>query len=104
MQALGLMFVAGVWMLQQMPSLPGPSGLLPLAVVALVLWLRRQRTDLLQRLGWVVLATGAGFMLAACAAHIRLADALPPAWEGRDIEVIGVVATLPQHNERGQRF
>ncbi|HYG13340.1 MAG TPA: DNA internalization-related competence protein ComEC/Rec2, partial [Methylophilaceae bacterium] len=104
MQALGLMFVAGVWMLQQMPSLPGSGWLLPLAVVALILWLRRQRTDSLQRLGWLVLATGAGFMWAACAAHLRLADALPSAWEGRDIEVIGVVATLPQHNERGQRF
>ena len=104
MQTLGLMFVAGVWMLQQMPALPGPGWLLPLAVFALILWLRRKRADMLQRLGWLTFAIAAGFMWAACAAHIRLADALPSTWEGRDIEVIGVVATLPQRNERGQRF
>ena len=98
------MFVAGVWMLQQMPTLPGPGWLLPLAAVALILRLRRQRTDVLQRLGWLAFAMAAGFMWAACAAHIRLADTLPTTWEGRDIQVTGVVATLPQYNEHGQRF
>ena len=104
MQALGLMFVAGVWMLQQMPTLPGLGWLLPLAIAALLLWRRRKRTDWPQRLGWLALALAAGFMWAACAAHVRLAEALPPAWEGRDIQIVGVVASLPQSQERGQRF
>lgn len=104
MPALGLMFVAGAWMLQQMPMLPGLGWLLPLAIAALLLWRRRRRADWPQRLGWLVWALAAGFMWAACAAHVRLAEALPPAWEGRDIQLIGVVASLPQSQERGQRF
>ena len=45
-----------------------------------------------------------GFVWAAATAHWRLQDALPSAWEGRDIEVIGVIASLPQPFERGVRF
>jgi len=37
-------------------------------------------------------------------AHWRLAEELPVEWEGRDIEVTGVVAELPQRFERGVRF
>jgi competence protein ComEC len=37
-------------------------------------------------------------------AHIKLADRLAPEWEGRDIELSGVVASLPQVGERGVRF
>jgi competence protein ComEC len=35
---------------------------------------------------------------------LRLADELPAALEGRDIELTGVVAGLPQELERGVRF
>lgn len=45
-----------------------------------------------------------GFSWAAWRAELRLADALPLAWEGRDIELSGVVAALPQRFERGERF
>ncbi|MGB9193319.1 MAG: DNA internalization-related competence protein ComEC/Rec2, partial [Azonexus sp.] len=41
---------------------------------------------------------------AAWRADIRLADALPAAWEGRDIEVVGVIAALPQDFSQGSRF
>ncbi len=34
----------------------------------------------------------------------RLADALPRAWEGRDIAIDGIVSGLPQAGERGTRF
>ncbi len=37
-------------------------------------------------------------------AEIRLAEELPRAWEGRDIEVIAVVNKLPTITERGTRF
>ena len=35
---------------------------------------------------------------------MRLADELPSAWEGRDIEITGVVANLPTMTDRGTRF
>src|SRR5690606_4249517 len=44
------------------------------------------------------------FFWAAVCAHARLADALPFAWEGRDIRLVGVVARLPQPFDRGVRF
>jgi competence protein ComEC len=61
--------------------------------------------------GWapralLILAAGtvAGYDFAALRAEIRLADALPVAWEGRDIELTGVVCGLPQAGEKGTRF
>lgn len=45
-----------------------------------------------------------GFGFACWRAEVRLADELPMAWEGRDIEVIGVVAGLPQDFSHGTRF
>ena len=47
---------------------------------------------------------GLRICLAAWLAHIRMADALPGDWEGRDITLTGVVATLPQSYERSVRF
>lgn len=40
----------------------------------------------------------------AARAHWRLDDALPPALEGRDLQVTGIVASLPDDVGRGQRF
>ncbi|MEP7181999.1 MAG: DNA internalization-related competence protein ComEC/Rec2 [Betaproteobacteria bacterium] len=48
------------------------------------------------------LALGIGY--ATWRAEVRLADALPPAWEGVDITVVGVVDELPQPSTRGTRF
>ncbi len=45
-----------------------------------------------------------GFVWAAGFAHLRLAEELPAEIEGRDIELRGVVAGLPQALERGVRF
>jgi len=50
------------------------------------------------------LACGLGFYHAAWQAEQRLAITLPDEWQGRDIEVIGVVAELPRSHEHGQRF
>jgi competence protein ComEC len=52
----------------------------------------------------VVAGALAGYGLAAWRAQLRLADELPPAWEGRDIEVTGIIASLPQPSARGTRF
>ncbi len=52
----------------------------------------------------LVLAAGVGFYWAAGYAALRLGTELPVSLEGQDIRVVGVVATLPQINERGGRF
>ena len=46
----------------------------------------------------------AGYFYAAARAHLRMDDSLPPDWEGRDVQLVGVVASLPQPNERSVRF
>ena len=46
----------------------------------------------------------AGFGYAAWRAEIRLAEALPRAWEGMDIEIVGVVDDLPANSTQGTRF
>ena len=96
-----LAFVVGIGWLQQqavLPQLAWASLLLltPLVLLVRIAWLR-------QGLGLVV-AVAVGFFWAAGVAQYRLSDALPEAWEGRDIQVIGVVAELPQFTERGVRF
>jgi competence protein ComEC len=100
-------FVAGVALLQVQPQLPPAAWAAWLAAPLLAL-------PVLQRMGAapralnrmaLCLAAGAlGFFWAAWCAHVRMADELPAAWEGRDVQVVGVVAGLPQPLERGVRF
>ncbi len=108
MRAYVLSFVLGVWLLQQCAVLPNLVALAWLAPLPLgALWLARRSSAAASTGRSVLLGISfmaAGFFWAAFLAGIRLADHLPPAWEGRDIELIGVIAGLPQENERGVRF
>ncbi len=52
----------------------------------------------------LVAATVTGFGYAAWRAEYRLAEALPPAWEGEDIEIVGVIDDLPSVSAQGTRF
>src|SRR5882672_1029140 len=45
-----------------------------------------------------------GFLWAAAFAHLRMDDRLAPQLEGRDLDVVGVVSSLPARMERGLRF
>jgi competence protein ComEC len=57
--------------------------------------------------GWLALCLAAactGFGYAAYRAQLRLADALPAAWQTRDIEVTGYIAGLPSYAEGSARF
>ncbi len=102
-------FAAGVWWLQVQSQLPlphwywlaAPLGLLALLAAA-------QPSPRLLRVTRRVLAAGCclacGFLWAAWLAGQRLADALPVQWEGADIQVVGVVAAMPQPYERSLRF
>ncbi|MBI5918629.1 MAG: DNA internalization-related competence protein ComEC/Rec2 [Nitrosomonadales bacterium] len=100
-----LFFAAGVWWLQQQATLPAPA-IGWLAAGSALAWL-------LPRNGWrgglrwgllAVFAASLGIFHAAFFAAQRLDDALPADWQGRDIELIGVVAELPRQHERGLRF
>ena len=53
---------------------------------------------------FALLAFTLGFAWAGWRAHLRLADALPAEWEGRDVTLTGIVAALPHRFARGERF
>ena len=102
-----VLFALGVWLLQQQAELPHVVYAWALLLAIPALALLRSRSTPLRCAGHAVsmaLAFGAGFMWAALMADIRMADALPQEWEGRDIEVVGVIAGLPQPFERSVRF
>lgn len=108
MRANIICFVLGGWLLQQQAELPDTAwawALLPLIVPAFLL---SKRARLFLRIPGEALLkavlVGAGFFWAAFIAQSRLADGLPPQWEGRDIALTGVVASLPQTTDRGARF
>ncbi|OIQ82471.1 ComEC family competence protein [mine drainage metagenome] len=101
-------FAFGVWCLQQMPALPGPYWvavlLAPLISARTARSFPHPAAQLARHISLFILCLGAGFFYAAVMAQQRLTDALPAAWEGQDIQLVGVVASLPQMQERGERF
>lgn len=101
-------FVAGAWLLQQQQSLPDAFGFLVLAAASLALgafslW-HPPRWRGAARAAAMLAFLAAGFLWAGLRADWRLDDALPYAWEGRDVELVGVVASPPRVDERGVRF
>jgi competence protein ComEC len=103
-----LAFAIGAILLQQQAELPEllwAGTLLPLAISIFLLF-RYQITlpVVIGRTLPVILFLAGGFFWAAAFAQWRLADALPHEWEGRDIQLVGVVAELPQASESGVRF
>ena len=102
-----VLFASGAFALQRQAELPSMRYAWLLLLAGPAYALARSRTTALRAAGAIalsVLACAAGFLWAAGLAHLRLADALPPTWEGRDVQVIGVVASLPQPYERSVRF
>jgi competence protein ComEC len=108
-------FALGVVALQQQAALPphplGAYVSIPLIIAFAAAWSARRRVGWQQRAARTLALLGAGiaaglvgFAFAAWRADMRLADELPPRWEGRDIEVVGVIDELPQAAERGTRF
>ena len=84
-------FILGAALLQQQAQL-WPAGTL-LAVPPLLL-LAGALPGTLRTAALMVLALFFGFGWANLHAHWRMADELPPEWEGRDIRVTAVVAEL----------
>ena len=122
MVIFAIFFILGVWLLQQQSALPDFTWawLLPgfLLLYPLSCWRERAKVRGVEResnfhhlivrslriLLLAAFACGFGFYHAAWQAEQRLAVSLPDEWQGRDIEVIGVVAELPRRYERGLRF
>ncbi|MBI1907579.1 MAG: DNA internalization-related competence protein ComEC/Rec2 [Rhodocyclales bacterium] len=102
-------FALGVAALQCLAVLPalawlrGGALLLAGAFLVVALAWRRVRPKP-RRVATILLACVAGFMWAAWRAEWRLAEALPQAWEARDVEVTGVVTGLVQPLADGARF
>ncbi|HEY3325620.1 MAG TPA: DNA internalization-related competence protein ComEC/Rec2 [Novimethylophilus sp.] len=103
MRSILLAFVGGAWLLQQQPALPNVLWGLPLLPCCAAAYFLPRRVVLSRSL-LIFCALAAGFLWAAALARYRLADELPSAWEGRDIELVGVVAELPRPQQRGERF
>ena len=114
---------AGAWLLQRQAELPGAVALAAFAMVlaGLAALVRAAHASaaleprvaqpaflpmaVYLRCGaWIAFWGLLGFLWAALWAHGRLADRLDPAWEGRDVEITGVIAGLPQPFERGVSF
>ena len=102
-----LCFVAGAWWLQQQAALPDSAwgwAVAALGLAAAALCPARTASRLARAAAVNAGCVALGFSWAAGCAQLRMADALPAEWEGRDIAVVGVVAGLPQVYERGVRF
>jgi len=125
-------FVLGAWLLQQQSALPSIyvySAILPMAFLAFrvakfqgdltkksaqnaIQNVSNQKPPILnstnirylQRLSLFICAVLLGFYWAAGFASLRLSDELPSEWQQKNIEVMGVIATLPEATERGERF
>lgn len=108
-----LAFVLGAFCLQQMSALPSLLWTLILIPLLLIYFrlvqttLAHAKPNFLILSRWSMLATVGfvfGFFWAAACANIRLADELPSAWENKSIKIIGVVASISELTERGERF
>lgn len=103
-----LAFACGVIFLQWQAALPATALLFSGAAAGIFVLLGpaswSRRLSLLSRLLVVLAAALLGFVWAGWRAQVRLADELPVAWEVRDIQLVGVIAGLPQRFERGERF
>lgn len=128
MRALALGWLAGTLALQWQPSLPDRywslclfftgllclGGVLAISGSSLIARSTQRASPRLPsylnsylplRVGAIFLcALISGFGWSACLAIQRMAQALPVELEGRDLQITGVVASLPDAVERGWRF
>ena len=115
MRWLLLAFALGVLALQQQADLPSAThaawSALPLVLALLASIASRYTNASVRRAArYLTIFSAAvavglgGFYYAAWRAQVRLADELPAAWEGRDIDIVGVIDELPQVAARGARL
>src|SRR5918999_381113 len=96
MTLAALAFAAGAAALQLQAELPSMAWVALLPICFAAIWFKPR---------WAApFALVIGFLWAAAMAHVRMADWLAPELEGRDLEVVGVVSSLPAISERAVRF
>ncbi|MFT3850028.1 MAG: DNA internalization-related competence protein ComEC/Rec2 [Propionivibrio sp.] len=104
-----LSFACGVLFLQSQAELPELWLLGLLGTVGIVA-VAGGGAGVCGKKGWLrhvsllVACAMLGFVWAGAAARWRLAEQLPLEWETRPVVVTGVIASLPQRFERGERF
>ena len=95
MIASALSFLAGLMLVQQFPALPGSQWLITVTVAAgIMAWLRYWRSVFFVM----------GLLWAIVFAMDRLSGRLPESLEGIEIPVKGIIAGLPEQDERRTRF
>ena len=100
-----LSFAAGIFILQMQGALPSASILAVLVIAGIVgVFAISRNPSRFSRLFVLLFCAALGFSWAGWRAQERLADHLPEEWEVRDIQLVGVVAQLPQLFERSERF
>src|SRR5450432_2441621 len=102
-----LAFACGVACLQTCAALPAHPAWIACAscgALAFVFLARARLRQAIFLLLALFAATLFGFGYAAWRAEIRLAEELPRAWEGEDIQIVGVVNDLPANSTQGTRF
>lgn len=102
MVSFAFSFALGIWLLQQMETLPTLPVYWPLALLCLLL--PRTLSPLLRQVLLLACAALLGFCHAAFIAQTHLSGTLPDAWQGHNIALTGVVAEMPRAHERGLRF
>ena len=103
MIVFALAFVFGAWVLQHMPHLPHAYWALAFLPLAAFVYFSRKHS-FPHLLTILLLGLTAGFFWAALFAQHRLSHVLPAEWEGQNIQLVGVIASMPQRQERGDRF
>src|SRR6266850_8116392 len=96
MTLVALAFACGAALLQWQPALPSAWWALSLPVLGFLAFAKPKTA--------VFFACALGFLWAALLAHFRMADWLALELEGGDLQVVGVVASLPAVGERSVRF
>ena len=108
-----LMFVFGAWSVQQLAQLPSLHWLIFSAVMIPIILLAQfhprfsaywHSHKVVNGFLFGVLAFIFGFCWSSGFAFWRVSDELPHAWEQKTLQVIGVVASVPEFTERGVRF
>ena len=100
-------FAAGILACQLGAALPSPlemGSALGVGLLLGVLAWRLSARGVVRGLLLAMAGAAIGWSYAGWRAELRLADALPGELEGRDVQVTGVIASLPQDFERGLRF
>lgn len=91
--------------MQTLAELPSPAWWVTAVALLGAGYALQRRTRAVRAGAWLLAAAfGCGFGYAAWRAEVRLADALPPEWEGQDIAIVGVVDDLPRGGDRMRRF